>query len=60
MGQVFHLVKSLNGLVLYRLIFGQKRQKDMINFLQDTIEDSEMAEILNYRTDLGPKSVERI
>ena len=60
MNQVFHLVRGLNGLVLYRMVFGQTWQEDLINFLQDTVEDSEMAEILNYRIDLEPKSVERI
>jgi len=43
------------GLVLYRMVFGQPRQEDLLNFLQETVSDNELPDMFDYRIDLEPK-----
>jgi hypothetical protein len=43
------------GLVLYRMVFGQPRQEDLISFLQDSVEGDELENLLHYRIDLEPR-----
>ena len=47
------------SLAVYRLVFGQSRQEDLINFINSQvggeIEDNEIDKILNCRIDISPK-----
>jgi len=43
------------GLVLYRMVFGQPRQEDLMNFLRGIMDDERMEEMLNLKIDLEPK-----
>ncbi|MBA7543322.1 hypothetical protein ES705_35652 [subsurface metagenome] len=47
------------SLAVYRLVFGQPRQEDLINFINSQvggdIEGNEIDKILNCRIDLAPK-----
>lgn len=41
-------------LVLYRMVFGQPRQEDLLNFLKENVDGSSLGAALNYRIDLTP------
>ena len=47
------------SLAVYRMVFGQPRQEDLINFISSQvggdIEGTEIDKILNCRIDLAPK-----
>jgi hypothetical protein len=44
-------------LVAYRMVFGQPRQEDLVNYLQARMEgDIDPEELLQYRIDLSPAS----
>jgi len=47
------------SLAVYRLVFGQPRQEDLINFINSQaeggIENLKIDEIINYRIDLTPR-----
>jgi len=44
-----------NGLVTYRMVLGQPRQEDLVNFLQQRINDGfDINDLLKYRIDLSP------
>ena len=46
------------SLAVYRMVFGQPRQEDLINFINSQVENDEgieVSEILKYRIDLTPK-----
>lgn len=50
--RIDHLKKAL---VTYRMVLGQPRQEDLVNFLQQRFEkDIDRNELLNYRIDLSP------
>ncbi len=55
--EITQLEALKRGLVLYRLVFGQPRQEDLINFLQENIEERVVDELLSFRIDLEPRSV---
>ena len=43
-------------LVLYRMVFGQPRQEDLVEFLKRYMDQEEMQkEIENFRIDLSPR-----
>ena len=46
-------VKDLKRtLAVYRMVFGQPRQEDLVNFLKDNLQDGvDLEEILSYRID---------
>jgi hypothetical protein len=44
-----------NGLVTYRMVLGQPRQEDLVNFLQQRVDEGlDIKELLKYRVDLSP------
>jgi hypothetical protein len=44
-----------NGLVTYRMVLGQPRQEDLVNFLQQRFDEGlDINELLKYRIDLSP------
>ena len=44
-----------NGLVTYRMVLGQPRQEDFVNFLQQRFDEGlDINELLKYRIDLAP------
>jgi hypothetical protein len=44
-----------NGLVTYRMVLGQPRQEDLVNFLQERFNEGlDINELLKYRIDLSP------
>ncbi len=50
--QQIHLQRSL---VLYRMVFGQHRQEDLINYLRQRFSDEQIAELVEVcRIDLSP------
>jgi len=45
-----------NALVTYRMVFGQPRQEDLLNFLQSRLSgDVKIEDILKYQIDLTPR-----
>jgi hypothetical protein len=45
-----------NALVAYRMVFGQPRQEDLLNFLRSRLSgDVKIEDILKYRIDLTPR-----
>lgn len=51
-----------NEIVLYRMVFGQSRQQELLNFVQNKllgdVEEEQKKDILNHRIDLTPPIVE--
>lgn len=48
------------SLALYRLVFGQPRQEDLVRFLRDREQSGQCAEDLRrYQVDLAPPSGDR-
>jgi hypothetical protein len=43
------------GLVLYRMVFGQPRQEDLINYLQNTLGEDQLHRAADYRINLEPR-----
>ena len=53
---VEHLRDLKKSLALYRMVFGQPRQGDLIEFLKRVMEEEDISEELkNFRIDLSPK-----
>lgn len=49
------LVRLKHGLALYRLVFGQPRQEDLVAHLRDRLTDEQIAHaVREWRIDLGP------
>ena len=45
-----------NTLVAYRMVFGQPRQEDLVEFLKKYLDQDEIRrEIENFRIDLSPR-----
>jgi hypothetical protein len=45
-----------NALVVYRMVFGQPRQEDLLNFLRSRLPgDVKIEDVLKYRIDLTPR-----
>ena len=44
-----------NTLVLYRMVFGQPRQEDLVEFLRKYLDEEAIEEIKNIRIDLSPR-----
>ena len=56
--EVLQLAKLKNSLVLYRMVFGQNRQEDLINYLQQQSSEVELAELAKTcRIDLSPPGI---
>lgn len=52
-----HLEHLRHTLVAYRMVFGQPRQEDLVNYLQSRMgNDLDPNELLKYRIDLSPAS----
>ena len=50
-----HLKSLLKSLAAYRMVFGQPRQEDLLNYLESRLErDIDVEELLKYRIDLSP------
>ena len=44
------------SLVMYRMVFGQPRQEDLLNFLRSRLSgDVKVEDVLKYRIDLTPR-----
>lgn len=43
--EVYHLEKLKRGLALYRLVFGQPRQQDLLAYLMETMNEEEAREV---------------
>ena len=57
--EVLQFAKLKNSLVLYRMVFGQNRQEDLINYLQQQASEVELAELAKAcRIDLSPPIVD--
>ncbi len=52
--EIPHIDRLKRGLVLYRMVFGQPRQEDLLDFLQRTVDDAHVADVLNHRINLEP------
>jgi hypothetical protein len=51
-----HLDNLKKSLIAYRMVMGQPRQEDLVNFLQERFEEGlDADEFLKYRIDLSPK-----
>lgn len=49
------LVRLKHGLALYRLVFGQPRQEDLVAHLRDRLTDAQIEQaVKEWRIDLGP------
>ena len=56
--EVLQLAKLKNSLVLYRMVFGQNRQEDLINYLQQQASEIELKELAKAcRIDLSPPGI---
>jgi hypothetical protein len=53
--EVAQLEKIKKDLVLYRMVFGQPRQEDLLQFLQSELTSSQLEDISQYRIDLAPQ-----
>ena len=53
--EVSRIEELKRGLVLYRMVFGQPRQEDLLNFLQKNLGEKDMDELLDFRIDLEPR-----
>ena len=52
-----HLIDLQNTLVAYRMVLGQPRQEDLVNFLQQRLHDDlNPDDLVKYRIDLTPPS----
>jgi len=50
-----HLTDLQNTLVAYRMVLGQPRQEDLVNFLQERLHDDlSPDDLIKYRIDLAP------
>lgn len=49
-----HLSDLKRTLAAYRMVFGQARQEDLLNFILENTDDSRLADILSYKIDLSP------
>lgn len=54
--ELIQLEKLRNSLVSYRMVFGQSRQEDLVQYLQDQVESGlvDIEELLKFKIDLSP------
>ena len=53
--EVLQTLNLKRSLVLYRMVFGQNRQEDLINFLRSRFSESQISELVGIcRIDLSP------
>ncbi len=53
--EVSRIEELKRGLVLYRMVFGQPRQEDLLNFLQKNLGEKDTDELLDFRINLEPR-----
>jgi hypothetical protein len=52
---VIQLLNLQHSLVLYRIVFGQNRQEDLIKYLQRQFNEQQIAQLIDIcRIDLSP------
>lgn len=56
--EVQRLGRLKKGLALYRMVFGQPRQEDLLEYLQEHASDLDPEELLAFRISLAPPDVE--
>ena len=57
--EVIQFAKLKSSLVLYRMVFGQNRQEDLINYLQQQASDVELQELAKAcRINLSPYRID--
>jgi hypothetical protein len=49
-----NLEQLKKSLAVYRMAFGQARQEDLINFIEENLPDYHIEELMKYRIDLSP------
>ena len=52
-----HLQRLKRGLALYRLVFGQPRQEELLTHLGDLDEEQRQAAVAKWRIDLTPPAL---
>lgn len=50
----YNLEQLKKSLAIYRMAFGQARQEDLVNFIEDNLSDYYIKRLMNYRIDLAP------
>ncbi len=49
-----HFKDLKRSLAAYRMVFGQPRQEDLLDYLKSQLDDDQIEEVLKYRIDLSP------
>jgi hypothetical protein len=49
-----HLDQLKKSLAVYRMAFGQARQEDLVDFIEENLSDYYIDKLMDYRIDLAP------